>query len=626
MTVVGIGLSAVEVPPKSGFYIQGIHLPRALASLESAQANAAVAVRFEPGTTADDLIADRAAPVIALFDRATDLSGDEIDAGLQSDANALWLVAGLSALASILVLGPTLARYRWRAEEVDHNLAVLGWSRRDRVLRSLAHALAVSAVAGVVGMVVLLIASSRTPIGDARPIEPQPGMELDLPVLLLGWGALILVVGAGLGLLALRSGGRADRPRRTPLARAAARAGLPAPSVLGVRIGLEPGPGQAPVRSSLFAVALGLSAIVAVLVYTSGAQYLRETPARRGVPWDDIIFVNEVEDGLALAQRAQAWPEVEASSTALYFVPPLSLGPDHIPTQAMVFSTGATAAPPTVIDGRAPTGPGELLVNPLLADVLDVEIGDQLDATFDLSQYFGPEAGASEPFTLEVVGTGLVPVGDGRFESGVAITQEEYATQAAMFPGDDSGDDLTRVDFLLLDRADGVDGQAIVDRLAEEGIPYDSNPAEAADFLDNIVSADPTSTEAAPDLLGLLMGIMGAAVLVYGITTTIRRNRHDLAIARSLGMNPRQLRRTARWAAVCFAACALLIAVPVGVVAGRLAWRRYAEGLGIVPDPVVAPLEIAALVVATLLLALTVATLAGHWQTRSSPGRVLRSE
>ena len=38
------------------------------------------------------------------------------------------------------MLGPTLARYRWTARTVDETLSPLGWSRRDRILRSLAHA------------------------------------------------------------------------------------------------------------------------------------------------------------------------------------------------------------------------------------------------------------------------------------------------------------------------------------------------------------------------------------------------------------------------------------------------------------------------------------------------------
>ena len=86
--------------------------------------------------------------------------------------------------------------------------------------------------------------------------------------------------------------------------------GLSTPVVLGIRIGLEPGRGQAPVRSSVFAVALSVTAITGVLVYTAGAQHLRETPAWRAVPWDDVVFVNELPNGVALAERAAAWPEV----------------------------------------------------------------------------------------------------------------------------------------------------------------------------------------------------------------------------------------------------------------------------------------------------------------------------
>ena len=80
------------------------------------------------------------------------------------------------------------------------------------------------------------------------------------------------------------------------------------------------------------------------------------------------------------------------------------------------------------------------------------------------------------------------------------------------------------------------------------------------------------------------------------------------------------------WAGVSFAAAALLVAIPVGVVVGRVAWRTYAGGLGVVPDPVVRPLELLALAVLTLLLAATSGTLAARRQSRRTAGAVLRSE
>ena len=122
------------------------------------------------------------------------------------------------------------------------------------------------------------------------------------------------------------------------------------------------------------------------------------------------------------------------------------------------------------------------------------------------------------------------------------------------------------------------------------------------------------------------MAVMGGAVLAYGLLVSVSRNRHDLAVARALGLTPRLLRRTTRWASVAFTGAASIVAVPVGIVVGRVVWRRYAEGLGVVPDPIVRPAEMLAFAAATLVLALLVATLAARWQSRTPPGSILRSE
>jgi hypothetical protein len=73
-------------------------------------------------------------------------------------------------------------------------------------------------------------------------------------------------------------------------------------------------------------------------------------------------------------------------------------------------------------------------------------------------------------------------------------------------------------------------------------------------------------------------------------------------------------------------AAALVVAVPVGIVVGRVVWRRYGESLGVVPYPEIYPREVLAFVAATLLLALVTGTMAARWQTRTRPAEVLRSE
>lgn len=639
VTVVGIGMTSSEIPPKNGFYLQGLHTSPAFADrlppefddfFEDAgarqAAGAGVALRLEPGVTLEDLAED---PGFPRFDVVIDdaFIAEPVDAGLQTDANALWVLALVGGLASLAVLGPTLARFHAELAENDRMLMALGWSRRQRVARSALHGMAVSVPATAIAIIVTAIASLSTPIGDARNIEPDPGAELDPLVLLIGTAALVVFVVGLVALLARLPVRTTPRPRQTPVARLAARVGFAPPAVLGIRIGLEPAPRQAPVRSSIFAVVVGLTTVTGVLAYTSSAQYLREHPDRLGLTWEDFVYLGETEGGVAITEEARSWPEVDAVGHLLFFTPGLAIGPDHLPARVMAFSTGVDAVAPRVIDGRVPATEDEILLSPLLADDAGLGIGDRLEVVMEIEVY--PEEGEPElvttpPFPLEVVGIGPVPIGDGFFDQGSAMTVDGLLSH---YPPDarEAGDE-DRTDFMALVRAPGVTDQALVDRLAGVGVAYDPNEFDVDALLNNVVSVDPTSTESAPDLLALFMGLLAVGVLLYGVGMAVGRNRHDLAVTRALGLSPRLLRRTGRWAGIAFAAAALAVAVPLGLVIGRVTWRTYASGLGVVPDPVVSAREIVALIAITLLLAALSGTLASRWQTRTRPGRILRSE
>jgi len=634
VTVVGLGLTTVEVPPKNGFYVQTLHTTPAFADLpefaelqevSSDQPRGLLGVRLDEGITVDEV---RAAPGAPRFEVALDLATEftqPVDEGLQSDANALWLVALLGGGAALFVLGPTLVRYRGDAAAADMNLAALGWSRRDRVLRSALHGLFVGSVAVLVAIVVVLAVSTRTPIGDARAIEPSPGIELDLVVAAMGGVATLGLVSVGLAALAFRAPTRDRSPRRTPLARLGAGAGLSPSAVLGIRIGLEPGRGQAPVRSSVFAVALGLTAISGVLVYTSSVQHLRETPAWVGLAWDDFVYVNDNPAGLAIADTARSWPEAESAGHALFFTPSLSIGETHEQSQVLAFSTGPDAVEPTVITGRPPAGVDDVLLSPHLANTLGATVGDRIDARLDLTEITGGALEETEPFTLEVVGIGPVPLADGNFDIGSAVTYDGLighlpAEVRAQFEAD------PRTDFVLIDRAEGVTDRDIRQRFAEAGVEIEADAPDIEDYAATVVGLDPTSTESAPNLLAGLMALMAGGVLAYGLVVAVNRNGHDLAVARALGLTPRLVRRTSRWAGVAFTSAALVLGVPLGIVLGRVVWRTYAEGLGVVPDPVTTTWEIAAVALAALGLALLVGTLAARWETRDGPAAELRSE
>jgi ABC-type lipoprotein release transport system permease subunit len=54
-----------------------------------------------------------------------------------------------------------------------------------------------------------------------------------------------------------------------------------------------------------------------------------------------------------------------------------------------------------------------------------------------------------------------------------------------------------------------------------------------------------------------------------------------LAVLKTLGFSPRQVRATIAWQATTLAAIGLLVGVPVGVFVGVQIWRRVAESLGV---------------------------------------------
>jgi hypothetical protein len=66
--------------------------------------------------------------------------------------------------------------------------------------------------------------------------------------------------------------------------------------------------------------------------------------------------------------------------------------------------------------------------------------------------------------------------------------------------------------------------------------------------------------------------------------------------------------------------------VPLGVIAGRFAWRTYSERLGAVPEPVVAWVPIG-IVIAGVLVVAGLCGLGVSWRrAAASPAAALRTE
>ena len=116
-----------------------------------------------------------------------------------------------------------------------------------------------------------------------------------------------------------------------------------------------------------------------------------------------------------------------------------------------------------------------------------------------------------------------------------------------------------------------------------------------------IVNANQMSGQ--PLALALALGVAALVSLSAAVVASARRRRRDLAVLQTLGLTRRQLRGIIAWQTLTLLLVAVVVGLPLGIVAGRLAWAGFATSLGVVPVTVVPR--------ASLLVGLLVLVLAG---------------
>ena len=65
----------------------------------------------------------------------------------------------------------------------------------------------------------------------------------------------------------------------------------------------------------------------------------------------------------------------------------------------------------------------------------------------------------------------------------------------------------------------------------------------------------------------------------------MRRRQVDLAVLRALGCTRRQLESTMRWQTFMLIGSALVVGIPLGLVANQFAWTAFTERVGVSPAP-----------------------------------------
>jgi putative ABC transport system permease protein len=114
--------------------------------------------------------------------------------------------------------------------------------------------------------------------------------------------------------------------------------------------------------------------------------------------------------------------------------------------------------------------------------------------------------------------------------------------------------------------------------------------------------------------------------LSAAVVLSIRARRRDLAVLRSLGFTASQVRGSVRVQSLVTMAVALVIGVPLGVAAGRIAWRAFADQLGVLTSPSTPAWWLGATVLGGVLIAVLAAAVPARLATAAAPSRTLRGE
>ena len=637
VTVVGLQVSPSEVQPVAGRYLQTVTVsPPLLARISRATGggDSPVMVRLHDGVDLQEL--EAAMDDAGIFAEPIIL-GDELSAsvreGHRQDALSLWLLVAMGGVASLVVLGQALARQVWAAGDDVALQRAVGFTRRDLVTAGALEGAATAVLAAAIAVAVAVVSSAVTPIGNARNAEPTPGIDIDVAV--LGLGAVtvvaavtVIVAGASRFAAARRAHAAGSSVRLSAVVRAITRVGLPVSASLGAHLALSRGGGTrpVPVRSGLLAAGAGFAALAGSLTFGADLEHVLETPRLVGWNWD-VAFMGglgpedgedqapaaAVTGGDDIVRRALALPGVERAGYMTVYppseVPPLASVPDILP---LSFSSGPGSISPTITSGRAPSGPEEILLTSSILEDLGAEVGDAIEvqgAAVDASGEL-----TFQPHTVTVVGTGVLPVGDGRFDRAVSFTFEGLQRLAP--------DAVPHM--AIVELRPGADEQATLTALEEIGLrePLLSDDIDVTELVD----LDVRNADTVPRLFGTLMAVLGAGVLTHLVLTGLLAGRRQIATLRALGFTNRQVRSTATWQAALITAIPYAAGALVGVIVGRLVWLAYAESLHVAPASVTGWRPIAGFFLAFLAFGTAIGVLAAWRALRRRSSADLRTE
>jgi len=602
-------------------------------------------IRLRPGATLDSL--SRAATMLAkrypdtggqvlVISQATQVAATR--QAIRPQAVALAAFAALTGLIALVVIGQLLSRQLALDAAEFPVLRAIGATRASLVALSLARLAIVTLAGGVIAVAVAIVASPVMPIGPARQAEPHPGVEVNLAILAPGFAVIALLPLALLAGAAWRAARAAGGPlgvaepvqpaRRSRIGGALTRAGTVTGGI-GAAMAFEPGHGRTavPVRSALAGSVIAVAALTAAAVFGTSLVALISTPHDYGQNWDaqlDTEF-GGVPGSLG-ARVIAAEPAVTGYASGNYGE--LVIGGQIVP--AIGLDQPPEGGYLTMLAGRAPVAPDEIALGAQTLRAIHAHVGQTIPVTVEQLAADLPSVRRD----MRVTGVTVLPAfGRGTFTpTGLGTGAVTTASVLSVLSVPDAvtlcHTKVTCYNFFLLRYRPGTDTTAAAATLIAAVTKASCPPGSCAVTADQRPSdiKDYASIRDTPLVLAAVLIVFAVGTLAHVLLTGVRRRRRDLALLKTLGFQRSQVLGVVAWEATAFAVVALLIGLPLGLLAGRWAWAYFADAAGAPADARVPLTAVLLAIPVTLLIANLIAAWPGWTAARLRPAAVLHTE
>ena len=529
-------------------------------------------------------------------------TADTVRRGSRPHEVALLAFAAVVGLAGLVVCAQTLSRQLQPLEDDADVLHALG-VRRSSIRRAALARTALLATGGLVLAAVLAVAMSPAfPVGPARRAEIDPGIRIDLVVLLPGLAAMLVLL-LGWTSVALRRFGStsSERVRSPGRLVALARSTNSVGAGLGIRASVTPSGGRSG-PTALAGATCAIAAVVAAMVFGASLGRFVSSPAEYGWDWDAMVALPQDRTiATEMVDAVRAEPSFQSSSVLT--VDEVDLDGDRVPAVGM--TTGAGGPGVTIVAGRRPAAADEIALGKRTMRLLGVGIGGTVAAG----------AGATP---LTVVGQAVFP-GLGTYQGADRTELGKGALlDATTLSSVGQGFGFAWVAIDARDQASLDAGMAAIRRefgdKVDEPVDIVDEPQRPSDVL----SLQQVRTT--PVAIAAVLGLLAAVAFAFVLVTGVRARRRELALLKTFGFRRRDVAGTVVWQSAVTAAIAMVFGVPIGMVVGRGAWSALTAAVGFGAPPVL-PLAIGLVPVAVLILASVLAVVPGRLAARTPPGR-----